>query len=200
MTMKKKDLLKYKIGEAAMQCFQKYGLEKTTLDDIAKVVGLNKASLYYYYKNKEDIFVEAALGEGEKFILDLQQKTLLKKELEARVWYYLDTRFRYYINALDFGKIAPQTLNKILPRFFELYDEFRKKEIVFLATILKKGMEDGQLEKGNANKMASLLMDISDALKHSMEQRTILRGSNKVDYTICLQDIKYLLNLILRKN
>ncbi|HOZ85900.1 MAG TPA: TetR/AcrR family transcriptional regulator [Niabella sp.] len=197
--MKKKDLLKHKIGEAAMQCFQKYGLEKTTLDDIAKVVGLNKASLYYYYKNKEDIFVEAALGEGEKFILELQQKTTTKKGLEAKVWFYLDSRFRYYINALDFGKIAPQTLNKILPRFFELYDEFRKKEIIFLATILKKGMEEGSLEKSNPNKMASLLMDLSDALKHSMEQRTILKGSNKVDYSICLQDIKYLLTLILRK-
>lgn len=198
--MKKKDLLKQKIGEAAMECFQKYGLEKTTLDDIAKVVGLNKASLYYYYKNKEDIFVEYALSEGEKFILDLQQKTLTKKSLEAQIWYYLDSRFRYYINALDFGKIAPQTLNKILPRFFELYDDFRKKEQIFLASLLKKGMEDGLIEKGNAGKIASLLMDISDALKHSVEQRTILKGSNKVDYSLCLQDIKFLLTLIFRKN
>ena len=197
--MTKREILKQKIGSAAMQCFQKYGLEKTTLDDIAKVVGLNKASLYYYYKNKEDIFVETAIAEGEKYIAALQVRTKKKKGIEKQVWYYLNDRFIYYINVMDFGKVSPNTLNNILPRFFVLYDNFRKKEQIFLSEIIKQGMDEGVVEKGNPNKIASLLMDISDALKHSVEQRSILKGSAKVDYTFCLQDIKYLLSLIFRK-
>lgn len=197
--MTKREILKQKIGLAAMQCFQKYGLEKTTLDDIAKVVGLNKASLYYYYKNKEDIFVETAIAEGEKYISTLQEKTKKKKGIENKVWYYLNDRFLYYINVMDFGKVSPNTLNNVLPRFFVLYDDFRKKEQIFLSEIIKQGMEEGVVEKGDANKIASLLMDISDALKHSVEQRSILKGSTKIDYTLCLQDIKYLLSLIFRK-
>ncbi|ULT26448.1 TetR/AcrR family transcriptional regulator [Sphingobacterium sp. E70] len=77
--MNKKEQVKERIGQAAMECFERYGLEKTTLDDIAKAVGLNKTSLYYYYKNKEDIFIEVAIREGESFINTLQQSTLKKK-------------------------------------------------------------------------------------------------------------------------
>ena len=197
--MSKKEIIKQKIGLAAMQCFQTYGLEKTTLDDIAKVVGLNKASLYYYYKNKEDIFVETAISEGEKYIVELQNKTLKKKGIENQVWFYLYDRFQYYINVLDIGKVAPNILNNVLPRFFELYESFRKKEQVFLAQLIKNAMEDGQLAKGNATKIASLLIDISDALKHSVEHKTILYGVTKVDYSQCLQDIKYTISLIFNK-
>jgi AcrR family transcriptional regulator len=57
---KKKEILK-----AASDCFARYGYEKTTLDDIGKMVGLNKASLYYYYKNKEAIFSEVVFEETE---------------------------------------------------------------------------------------------------------------------------------------
>ncbi|WP_276225291.1 TetR/AcrR family transcriptional regulator [Niabella beijingensis] len=197
--MTKKEALRQKIGAAAIQCFTKYGLEKTTLDDIAKVIGLNKASLYYYYKNKEDLFVETAIAEGKKYIGTLQQKTAQKKGVEAKIWFYLDSRFKYYINVLNVGKISPGTLNKVLPRFFELYEDFRKQEQAFLAEILKEAMHEGVVEKGNASKIASLLIDISDALKHSVEQRSILKGSTEVDYTHSLQDMKFLVSLIFHK-
>jgi AcrR family transcriptional regulator len=99
--MSKKELVKEKIGRSAMQCFAKFGLDKTTLDDIAQAVGLNKASLYYYYKNKEDIFIEVALKEGEDFINSLQETTLLKEGVENRTAFYLESRFNYYKNVLN---------------------------------------------------------------------------------------------------
>jgi hypothetical protein len=33
----------------------RFGYEKAALDDTGEIVGLNKASLYYYNKSKEDI-------------------------------------------------------------------------------------------------------------------------------------------------
>jgi AcrR family transcriptional regulator len=51
--MNKKDSVKQDIGKAAMACFLKYGLEKTTLEDIAKAVGMNKSALFYYYKTRK---------------------------------------------------------------------------------------------------------------------------------------------------
>ena len=57
---------KESILKAANICFSKYGYEKTTMDDIGKLAGLNKASLYYYYKNKESIYCEVVFLEAEK--------------------------------------------------------------------------------------------------------------------------------------
>jgi len=47
---------KEQILDAAIECFTTYGYEKTSMSDIGKEVGLNKASLYYHYKDKLALF------------------------------------------------------------------------------------------------------------------------------------------------
>lgn len=196
--MSKKELVKQKIGRSAMQCFAKFGLDKTTLDDIAQAVGLNKASLYYYYKNKEDIFIEVALKEGEDFISSLQETTLLKEGIENRIAFYLESRFNYYKNVLNMNRVSVDTLNKILPRFFELYNALMKREKVFVTQLLGKAVEDGEVYMTDLENTASVLINLTDALKHSVEQQAILKGETEIDYTQSLQDIKFLVSLIFK--
>ncbi|WP_316822459.1 TetR/AcrR family transcriptional regulator [Pedobacter gandavensis] len=196
--MSKKELVKQKIGRSAMQCFAKFGLDKTTLDDIAQAVGLNKASLYYYYKNKEDIFIEVALKEGEDFINSLQEATLLKEGIENRIAFYLESRFNYYKNVLNMNRVSVDTLNKILPRFFELYNALMKREKIFVTQLLGKAVEDGEVNMTDLENTASVLINLTDALKHSVEQQAILKGETEIDYTQSLQDIQFLVTLIFK--
>lgn len=44
------------IADVADELFQARGVEKTTMDDIARVADYSKATLYVYFKNKDDIF------------------------------------------------------------------------------------------------------------------------------------------------
>jgi len=196
--MNKKDTVKLKIGEAAMQCFSKFGLEKTTLDDIARVIGLNKSSLYYYYKNKEEIFIEVAVKEGEQYILSLQEQTMKKKGVEKQVWYYLESRFNYYTNVLNMNRVSTESLNKLLPRFFELYDALMKREKIFLTSLIKKGIENGEIKNADANKLGSILINLSDALKHSVEQKAILKRELSIDYSDSIADMKFCVTLIFK--
>ena len=196
--MSKKEQVKEKIGRSAMQCFKKFGLDKTTLDDIAKAVGFNKASLYYYYKNKEDIFIEVAIKEGEQYLELLQKKTLLKKGVENKVWFYMQSRFDYYKNVLNMNRVSSDTLNKILPKFFELYGAMMKQEKKFLSQVIKRAVENGELIKNNTDKIAVVLINISDALKHSEEQKAILKNEDSVDYTQGISDMKFLVSLIFK--
>lgn len=53
------------ILESALKVFKDKGLDHATMDEIAKVAGFGKASLYYYYKSKEEIF-NTILLEGWK--------------------------------------------------------------------------------------------------------------------------------------
>jgi AcrR family transcriptional regulator len=194
--MTKKDEVKEKIGKGAMQCFVRFGLDKTTLDDIAKTVGLNKTSLYYYYKSKEDIFIEVAMKEGYDFIESLQQKTLKKKGIENQITFYMITRFNYYKNVLNMNRVSIDTLNKILPKFFELYDQMTKQEKEFLSQLIKKAIEENEISKTNEVKIASILINVSDALKHSVEQQAILKMESEINYTQSLTDMKFLVSLI----
>jgi AcrR family transcriptional regulator len=196
--MNKKELVKEKIGRVAMKCFSKYGLEKTTLDDIAKEVGLNKASLYYYYKNKEDIFLEVAIREGQDFLADLMAKTLVKKNTEERVGFYLRERINYYKNILNMNRVSPETLHKMLPRFFELFDSIMKEEVQFLSKIIRDAVKNRELVKVNPHKLASSLIAMNDALKHHAEHKAILKNQDEIDYTEILLETKFLVSLIFK--
>jgi TetR/AcrR family transcriptional regulator, biofilm operon repressor len=196
--MTKKIQVKDNIGKAAMQCFARFGLEKTTLDDIARSVGLNKASLYYYYRNKEDIFLEAAVKEGEHFIQQLEARTLQKKGTQNRVLFYLQERIQYYMHVLNMNNISVETLNKLLPRFFELYEHVTRQEIQFVTGLLQAGIREGELEKTDAVRLASSLITVSDAVKHNTEQKALLQGQPAADYSNALQELKFIVTLMFK--
>jgi AcrR family transcriptional regulator len=196
--MDKKESVKRQIGKAAKECFLKYGLEKTTLDDIAKAMGLNKSSLFYYYKNKEALFLEVAINEGEEYLKSLQEKTLKKKSVEAMILFYFEERFNYYKAILNLNKITPETLHKLVPAFLELYESVMQKEIQFLATLLKDGIRKKEIFKSDPTKLATSLIIMSDSIKHYIEQRAILEKADQIDYARGLDEIKFLLKLIFR--
>ena len=194
----KKGQVKEKIGKVAMKCFAKYGLDKTTLDDIAKEVGLNKASLYYYYKNKEEIFLEVAITEGQDFLKTLQAHVLEKKGIEARVTYYLLERINYYKNILNMNRVSAETLNKMLPRFFELFDAIMKQEVQFLSKVILDGVKSKELRPVNHERLASSLIIMNDALKHHAEHRAILKNQDEIDYSQITEEMKLLVSLIFK--
>jgi AcrR family transcriptional regulator len=51
-----KERVRENIIKSAINVFGKFGYKKATMDDIAFAVGKGKTGLYYYFKNKEDVF------------------------------------------------------------------------------------------------------------------------------------------------
>jgi len=48
--------VKEKIIQSAVECFSKYGLDRTRMDDVAQKADLSKGTLYLYFKSKEELF------------------------------------------------------------------------------------------------------------------------------------------------
>ncbi|MDQ1089409.1 TetR/AcrR family transcriptional regulator [Siphonobacter sp. SORGH_AS_1065] len=69
----KDEQIKASIMEAAQKIFQQYGLNKTTMEDIAKAMGKGKSTLYYYFASKEEIF-EAVLFKEMSDVFTLMEK------------------------------------------------------------------------------------------------------------------------------
>ena len=51
-----RQLRRKRILEGALSVFQKNGLEAATMDEIANEAGFGKATLYYYFNSKEEVF------------------------------------------------------------------------------------------------------------------------------------------------
>lgn len=55
-----------RIADAAQVLFMNKGIEMTTMDDVARKAGYGKATLYVYFKNKEEVVAYLALESMEK--------------------------------------------------------------------------------------------------------------------------------------
>ena len=64
---KEREVRKEQILKGALKVFKQQGIEKSTMDEIAKQSDFGKASLYYYFSSKEEIFIEL-LDRGWKMI------------------------------------------------------------------------------------------------------------------------------------
>ena len=67
--LEERQMRKDRILEGALSVFKTKGLEGATMDEIALGSGFGKATLYYYFKSKEDVF-SAILEDGWKKIWD----------------------------------------------------------------------------------------------------------------------------------
>ena len=60
------------ILNGALEVFKRSGIEGATIDEIAIQSGFGKATLYYYFKSKEEVFSAILTNGWEKLWLDLE--------------------------------------------------------------------------------------------------------------------------------
>jgi AcrR family transcriptional regulator len=59
------DATRMKLIEGASACFYRYGVNKTTIDDVAREVNLSRRTVYRYFDNKSQLFVAVVNREME---------------------------------------------------------------------------------------------------------------------------------------
>jgi AcrR family transcriptional regulator len=62
-TETEKATIRGRLIESGRECFGRYGLAKTTIEDLVKPAGIAKASFYLFYESKEALYVETVMAE-----------------------------------------------------------------------------------------------------------------------------------------
>ena len=73
-----RDARKKRIIAAALTVFDRLGIEKTTIGEIAEEAGFGKATLYYYYPSKDDVYSEIMVT-GWKSLWEEVEETILNE-------------------------------------------------------------------------------------------------------------------------
>jgi AcrR family transcriptional regulator len=183
------------ILKAASQCFARYGYEKTTLDDIGGLVGLNKASLYYYYKNKESLFTEVIFSEVEAFITRLIASIEKVQGCKEKIITYLTQRVRYIGEAVNLSQLTNESITGLTPLFSDMYAANEKKEIAYLSEILNSAMATGELLPCDGARVARSILTVSMAIMNRYEVCSDTRSDD--DITKAISEIDFTIALIL---
>ncbi len=188
---------KEKILLAAKTCFSKYGFDKTTLDDIGEMVGMNKVSLYYYFKNKETIFTEVAIREADENSAILIDRVQAIQGCKAKLMTWIEEGFKFnHANSL-IHQLTLDTLKKLTPQLEELKASAFKKGVVYLTAILKSGQENNELIDCDIQKVAQTIQTVIYAIKEStyMRAKAVINGT--INLATMTKEIQFTVALII---
>jgi len=62
-TATEKETIRDRLMEAGRTCFLRYGLKKTTIEDVVGPAGIAKSSFYLFFESKEALYVEVIMAE-----------------------------------------------------------------------------------------------------------------------------------------
>jgi AcrR family transcriptional regulator len=68
---------KERLMEAAEACFDKYGVAKTTMDDIAKMAGVSRPTVYRHFDDRDSLIL-AVVMRRSRLLIDRAQKFIRK--------------------------------------------------------------------------------------------------------------------------
>lgn len=148
------------IIDSATKYFSRYGFHKTTMDEIARNIHKAKGVLYYYFKNKEDLFNEVLKQELGSVKTALLKIVNSNKNALTILTDYILTRFRLLNNAVNYHETLKAD-------FFEKYhfvkdvrEDFENFDKNQFTAIIQKGNEEGYLEVSNVGPTVDVAMMI----------------------------------------
>ena len=116
------------IIEASQRRFGLYGIEKTSMREIADDLKLSKASLYYYFPDKESLYSAVVKKEQVEFLDKISEKILSFHEPEQLLLEYANARLSYFRTLLNLSRLRFEDYSDLRPAFRETILLFKEKE------------------------------------------------------------------------
>ncbi|MBN1215795.1 MAG: TetR/AcrR family transcriptional regulator [Candidatus Lokiarchaeota archaeon] len=161
---------KEQILTAANECFAKFGYKKTTLEDIGEKIGLNKASIYYYFKNKEEIFTTIVFNEFQHYIIKLHQDIKENMNCEQKISLYFEKKLHYIKKSIllqQITEIEPDKLQHLFSSGQDIISKMEKGEKTFMIKILENCIKKGEIKDCNVEKVSELLFNLINGIENN---------------------------------
>ena len=81
-TDEEREIIKKKIIDRGKDCFARYGIKKTGIEDLTEGMGIAKSSFYSFFNSKEDLFLQIFKEEKEALKDSILENSFLKYRTE----------------------------------------------------------------------------------------------------------------------
>jgi len=156
------------IINVAQKRFGLYGLRKTSMQDIADDLKLSKASLYYYFPDKESLYRAVFEKEQTEFISKISERIMSIQEPEQLLLEYVNARLTYFRTLLNLSRLRFEEYSDLKPVFMETIRIFKENETKIVRNIFEKGIRMGKFSIKDPDVTASLFLDILKGLRISV--------------------------------
>jgi TetR/AcrR family transcriptional regulator, cholesterol catabolism regulator len=134
--------------QSAANIFFSKGFHATTIEDVARDVGLLKGSLYYYIKSKEDLLFQlllAGIEDGDAYIAEHIDPTgdpleQLERAIRAQIDYIIQNRVPFGLFLHEFDSLSGKRQHKLIAVMSRYNNRF--------VELVRRGQQQGQLIEG----------------------------------------------------
>ena len=135
------DEKKARIIAAAKELIARYGFKKTTMDEVAAKARMGKSTMYYYFKNKEEIFAEIVRIDSDHFRQKLNESIQAAYSPQDKIMQYVRTRMLHLKELSNYYKTLT---NEYLDHYFfieQVREDFYSFENKTLSTLINEGIQ-----------------------------------------------------------
>ena len=155
-----------RIIESARELFSRFGFLKTTVNEIARYARMGKATLYYYFGGKEEIFKEVLRRESE-FIKEKIKKSISREEsFQDKMRVFVKTKMECLNEAVNFYQALK---NEYLDNYTFIVNARRKNfldEIEIIKSILRDGIQQNVLAVRDVESTAFAIVSFMKGLEY----------------------------------
>jgi AcrR family transcriptional regulator len=136
-----------RIFDAAEGLFARYGLRKTTIEDIAREAGIGKGTVYNYFPSKEEIFLAVKRHECEQDLDALRTAAAVGTTAAERLVGFVRTRIQRVEQSRGRHRITGELISEFVtqPEYEQIRSELRRGEEELLRGIIAAGAASGEL-------------------------------------------------------
>ena len=152
------------ILNGALSVFKTHGIEKTTMDEIANESGFGKATLYYYYGSKDEVFV-AIMEKGWKNLWEAIESKIVEEKNPRNKFIGIVKKMGITVkadsNLYGFLFTAPNYIQDTNQQTWQTYQER-------LYAILKSILDEGIKQNEFVNMDTGILMKAIGGIFHEL--------------------------------
>lgn len=161
--MKYQKVSKQNILEATAKVIAEKGLDKTSVDDIIKEAGVSKGSIYFHFKNKDDLLIAGIKYSAEIRITQIKEalhtvtspKEKLMKLFKANALMLRQDRDSFLMTYALLLSSHNDMRTHVASEHISNY-------INFVSEIISEGIEQGEFNKIDAKSVATSLVITND--------------------------------------
>ncbi len=167
---------KVAIISAATSLFKKYGIHKTTMEEISLSMGKSNKYAYYYFKNKEEIFSEFSKRELSRVRAEINNLVNKESTPEGKIKALFHARFHCIHDTIASYPMTVSEIGINMPTIIGLVKVLSADFGTDLEALLREGVTIGKLRHLKAADCHAIAETYSD-LMASMEMRFAVMGS-----------------------
>jgi TetR/AcrR family transcriptional regulator len=153
------------ILNAAQKRCAHFGFSKVSMEEIAADIGVSKASLYYYFATKEEIFRAVIVREQRVFIDRMEDSIRRPITATEKIKEYILNQLSFLNELANLRILNMQTLSELRPLIGDLFKNFSQQELRLMTLITEEGKENGEFSIASAQKSAELLVHLLQGLR-----------------------------------